>query len=324
VFIDDYQEFNPTSPPAAFAAYGYNLDDQLTLETLLGGTRSRTYTTGRLTNFSQNLPGAVLATSRSYDTTGRIGTETTGTVTSTYGYDAASQLKSVTPSTGAATVYTYDKLGRRLTSKAGTAAAVTYTYDTASQLTAIGTNSFTYDPAGRRLTDTITATNKATYTYDQAGRLATISRVNSATATTQTRAYTPSDLLASVSNLTGTTTTATGIDWDTALPIAERVDFVSTALTDLVNGPGGWASDESRCDEHCHRSRHLRQRHPLHRRHDRPQRHLHRVRHTGRHEHVRTETRLPRRNHPRQPPLPPSPQLRPRTGSLRYARPRRG
>jgi RHS repeat-associated protein len=163
-------------------------------------------------------------------------------LTNPYGYDLASQLTSVTPSTGTANVYTYDKLGRRLTSKAGTSAAVTYTYDAASQLTAIGSNAFTYDPAGRRLTDTTTATNKATYTYDQAGRLATITRINGAATTTQTRAYTPSNLLASISNLTGTTTTATGIDWDTAHSIPQPVDFVGTALTDLVHGPGGWAA----------------------------------------------------------------------------------
>ncbi len=240
VLVDDYSENNPTTPPTAAAAYGYNLDDQLTLETLVGGTRTRTYANGRLTTFNQNLPGAVLATSRTFDTTGRIGTETTGTVTTTFGYDAASQLTAITPSTGSATVYTYDKLGRRATSKVGTAAAQTYTYDSGSQLTAIGTNTFTYDAAGRRLTDTTTATNKATYTYDLAGRLATIARVNGTTTTTQTRTYNPTGLLASVSNLTGTTTTTTGIDWDTTQGVAQPVDFVSAGLTDLVNGPGGW------------------------------------------------------------------------------------
>jgi RHS repeat-associated protein len=244
VFVDDFQQYDPSTPPAAVAVYGYNVDDQLTVETLLAGTRTRTYTTGRLTGFGQNLPGSVIATSRTYDTTGRIGTETTGTVTTTFGYDLASQLKTITPSTGAATVYSYDKLGRRATTKAGTAAVVTYTYDAASQLSAIGANTFTYDPAGRRLTDTTTATNKATYTYDQAGRLATIGRVNGTTITTQTRAYTPSNLLASVSNLTGTTTKVTGIDWDTNRAVPQPVDFVSTALTDLVNGPGGWAAQK--------------------------------------------------------------------------------
>jgi YD repeat-containing protein len=245
VSIDDYSETNPTTPPAAVAAYGYDLDDQLTLETLVGGTRTRAYTNGRLTTFNQNLPGAVLATSRTFDTTGRVGTETTGAVTTTFGYDAASQLTAITPSAGAATVYTYDKLGRRATSKVGAAAVETYTYDAGSQLTAIGSNTFTYDAAGRRLTDTTTGTNKATYTYDQAGRLATIARVNGATTTTQTRTYNPADLLASVSNLTGTTTTTTGIDWDTTQGVAQPIDFVSAGLTDLVNGPGGWAATKA-------------------------------------------------------------------------------
>jgi YD repeat-containing protein len=95
--------------------------------------------------------------------------------------------------------------------------------------------------AGRRLTDTTTATNKATYSFDQAGRLATINRVNGATTTTQTRAYTPLGLVASVANVTGTTTATTGIDWDNQA-IPQPVGFVSAGLTDLVNGPGGWAA----------------------------------------------------------------------------------
>jgi RHS repeat-associated protein len=243
-----FRDMHPTTAPPAIASYAYNLDDQLTAETLnggAGGTRTRTYTLGRVTAFGETVPGAALSTSRTYDTTGRIGTETTGTVTTTYGYDAASQLLSATPSVGLALTYTYDNLGRRATSRVGAAAAITYGYDTASQLTSVGGSTIIYDLAGRRTSDTVSATDKATYAYDPAGRLAAISRVNGTTTTTQNRTYTPTGLLAKVTNTTGATTTVTGIDWDTNQTIPQPVDLVATTPTDLVYGTGGWAATKT-------------------------------------------------------------------------------
>jgi RHS repeat-associated protein len=243
-----FRDMHPTIAPSAIASYAYNLDYQVTGETLngtTGGTRTRTFVQGRLTTYAETVPGAAISTSRTYDTTGRIATETTAGITTTFGYDTASQLLSATPSTGNTLTYTYDKLGRRATSKTGAAAAVTYGYDVASQLTSVGGTTIIYDAAGRRTSDTTSPTDKVTYAYDPAGRLAAMSRINGATTTTQNRTYTPTNLLAKVTNTTGGTTTTTGIDWDTNRNIPQPVDLVSTTPIDLVYGNTGWAATKT-------------------------------------------------------------------------------
>ena len=205
VTIDDFSQTNPTTPPAATATYTYNNDSQYTGETLNGGSRTWAYTTGRLTNYSQTLGTTTTSTAIGYDSSGRLKTETTGTLTKTYGYDSASQLLSVTPSTGSATTYTYDNLGRRATVKVGTAAATAYTYDAASQLSKAGTTTYTYDGAGRRTAETA-GTTVTGYTYDAQGRLVS----NTRGTTTVTRGYDPDDNLTTVTN----GASVTGIDWD--------------------------------------------------------------------------------------------------------------
>ena len=123
------------------------------------------YMTGRLSSYSQTLATTTTSTAVGYDPSGRIKTETTGTLTKTYGYDLADQLTTVTPSTGSATTYVYDKLGRRASAKVGTAAATVNLFDAASQLTKTGTTVYAYDSAGRRTTETAGTTVTA-YAYD--------------------------------------------------------------------------------------------------------------------------------------------------------------
>lgn len=243
ITVDDWSQTDPTIAPPAIATYGYNDDDQLTTETLTGGNRTRAYTTGRLTNFTETLPGVSVNTTLTYDTTGRIATEATGGVTATYGYDSAGQLSTVTPSAGNATTYTYDNLGRRASSKLGAAAAITYGYDAASQLASVGGTTYTYDTAGRRLTETASG-NSLTYTYDPAGRLGTLGRTQGATTTLQTRTYDPAGMLSGVSNVTGGVTTTTGFDWDpTTGGVAQLLDlYTPTGATDTVFGAGGATS----------------------------------------------------------------------------------
>ncbi len=267
VTVDDWTQTNPSISPAAVAGYTYNLDGQVTNETLRGGTRTRVYTAGRMTSYTQTVPGFTRATTLGYDSTGRIITETTGGVTTTYGYDAGSQLISATPSTGNATLWTYDALGRRSTEKVGTAAVVRYVYDPAGQLCwtttktlpatpscsapLTGATTFAWDGAGRMLNQTVTATNKVDLSYDAVGRAATVVRVNGATTTTQTRAYHPDGLLAGVNNTvvtaTATTVTTSGIEWDTTSGLPQPSSIIGTTgiATDLVRGPGGWASAQT-------------------------------------------------------------------------------
>jgi RHS repeat-associated protein len=262
VTIDDWAQYDRTNP-TVLAGYAYNADGQILNETLVGGSRTYSYTSGRRTGFNETLPGAARATTLTYDTTGRIATETTGAVTTTYGYDPASQLLSVTPTTGSATTYAYDALGRRSSEKLGTAAATRYVYDAAGQLCwtttktlpaspscaspMSGAATFAWDAAGRLTNETRSATNKVDYTYDPAGRLATIGRLNGTVATTQTRTYTPDGMLAQTSNITGTATTTSSYTWDPTVSQVPQLSSIDTAgaTWNLTYGPAGWASTRS-------------------------------------------------------------------------------
>jgi RHS repeat-associated protein len=262
-YIDNWRQSNPSIALAALATYNYNPDGQVTNESLNGGSRTWTYNSGRLTGLDETLPGLTRATTLGYDTTGRITTETTAGVTTSYAYDAASQMVSATPTTGTALTWTYDKLGRRASEKSG-ATTTRYVYDPASQLCwtttkatpvtlacnspLTGAATFAWDPNGRLVNETRTATNKVDYTYNSAGQLATLNRVNGAKTTTQGRSYQPDGMLTGVDNtiVTATTTTQkdTAIDWDpfavgVPQPLAFTADDIST---DLTIGPAGWIS----------------------------------------------------------------------------------
>jgi RHS repeat-associated protein len=257
--IDDWRQADPTTP-TVIAGYTYNPDGQITNEALIGGTRTSTYTNGRRTGFNETVPGATRSTAVTYDTTGRLVTETTSGVTTTYGYDPASQLTSVTPSTGSATVYTYDALGRRSSDKVGTAASTKYVYDPTGQLCwtttktlptsptcaspLSGSATFAWDNAGRLVNETRTATNKVDYSYDPAGRLNTITRLNGTSTTTQTRTYNADGLLAQSANTTGTVTTTSKYSWDPTIgqvPQLAAITDTTGTVSNLTYGPTGWA-----------------------------------------------------------------------------------
>jgi RHS repeat-associated protein len=257
VTIDNYRHTDPAGTLAPVVTYGYNTDSQVTTETLIGGSRTRTYTLGRLANFVEALPGLNLTTGRTYDTTGRVGTETTAGVVTTYGYDLASQLTSASPAGGTASSWTYDQNGYRATETIG-ASATRYLRDIGGQLCWTTTGTMPATPAcgtppsgatvyghgssGRLQTETVDANNKVTYTYDRVGRLATAQRVSAGVTTTQTRSYNVLDQLVGTSNTGGTTTAATYY-WDPTTPAAQLVSMVTgNATTDLAGGPAGWAT----------------------------------------------------------------------------------
>jgi RHS repeat-associated protein len=258
VTIDHYRHTDPTNPLTPAVTYGYNNDSQVTTETLPGGSRTRGYLNGRITSFTQTLPGLTTSTSRTYDTTGRIATETSGAVTTTYGYDAAGQLVSATPNTGTASSWAYDQIGQRSTQTIG-ATATRHQYDAAGQLcwttTAampstptcgappVGATRYTYDNSGRLLTETVDATNNITHTYDPAGRLATSVRLVGGTSTTQTRTYNPLNHLTGF----GVSSSNTTLDWDptqgaTQLLGITQIASGTLATNDLVGGIAGWAA----------------------------------------------------------------------------------
>jgi RHS repeat-associated protein len=251
--------------PERIATYAYNADSQITTETMAGGTRTWGYTNGRITNLSSTIAGAPAATTLTYDTTGRLATEQVGTVTTRFGYDAASQLCFTTRGTVAATAscstpptgtntaaWTYDQLGRRVTSRAG-AATTRFGFDAASQMcwstTATftgtptcaappsGATTYTWDGSGN-LTGQTTGTDSTTYGYNPDGQLANVTNTVGATTTTQTRTYSPDQQLANVT--TGTVTER--IDWDGLDPAAIATNG---ATINLVDGAGPWAARRS-------------------------------------------------------------------------------
>jgi RHS repeat-associated protein len=115
-----------------------------------------------------------------------------------------------------------------VTPSTGTAAAVTNTFNAASQLMSVGATAFTYDNAGRRLTETAGAT-VTSYAYDPQGRLASTTRG----ATVVSRGYDPDDNLVTVTN--GASVTA--VDWDPTSGVAQPTLMGGQRF---VGGPDGW------------------------------------------------------------------------------------
>jgi len=249
--LDNYQHNDPTNPPTPAVTYTYNTDGQLTTETLPGGTRTRTYTNGRATTFTATLPGFTRTTTLTYDTTGRIKTDTTNGNTTTYSYDNASQLTAATPTTGTPTTWTYDTLGRLATTT--NTSTTHHHYNAASQLcwTATtnpttptctsppaGATTYTYDTAGRLTNHTTNPTNHTTYTYDPAGRLTDITTQTTGITTQQTRTHDHTGNLTTITTPNGTTT----LDWDPT-PIPQLLTLTNpTTTTTLTGSPHGWAT----------------------------------------------------------------------------------
>jgi RHS repeat-associated protein len=131
---------------------------------------------GRLTAVTRT--GAP-ALSYTYDALGRMATSTDQVGTTTFGYDAADRITSITPPTGqAASTFTYDTADRLATMRG--AANLNYTFSTAGTLSSrsnsSGTTSaqvsYTYDADNHPLT--ITSGNaKIAATYNTDGLLAT-------------------------------------------------------------------------------------------------------------------------------------------------------
>lgn len=216
VWIDNYTENTPGVAPSPVASYTYNDDNQVETETLPDtSSRTWTYLNGRTDTYTQTLAGTATTTTLGYDTAGAINSRTTGASTTTYTYDPAGQLLKE----GATMwTWTYDNQGRRATENRSSYPLQTYTYNEASQLTAItpatGTpTAFTYDESGRRLTET-TGTNTIGYEYDPSGRLDQIDRTIAGVTDQQTRTHDAQGRLIGMANTTATGTTDIRVDWD--------------------------------------------------------------------------------------------------------------
>ena len=179
------------SSNATIVIYQYNNANQVIREDMGNGTYT-TYTydlTGHVQSLINYAPNGTVNSSfiYTYDTLGRVATMTTLDGTTTYGYDADSQLTSVKLPSGEIDTYAYDAMGNRtMVTENGvttgyatndlnqytSAGAATYSYDKDGNLTVTtgsgGSTVYTYD-SENRLTKVQTATDTWTYTYDALG-----------------------------------------------------------------------------------------------------------------------------------------------------------
>jgi RHS repeat-associated protein len=147
-------------------------------------------TLARITSRDETVAGAPVYQSQlTFDSLGRLSqkVETTAGITHTlaYGYDANSQLTSVTQDGTLLEQYTYDANGNRTGAQLGSSVPITGTYDVQDRLTELGNQSYAFDADGflsQRGTDTfqyggrgelLSATvggQTVTYSYDGLAR----------------------------------------------------------------------------------------------------------------------------------------------------------
>ena len=227
-----------TNGATTVAAYTYNNDGQPLSVNAVGTTRTWAYNAGgQLTNYVQPGVGAGLNTTLTYDSAGRIATDTTNTTVHTYSYDLADQLlsnnRTVQPGLPAETrSYTYDALGRRST-RTINGVAEAYTYNAASELLAAGNATLAHDAAGRLISQSSPSPGlqnpNATYTYNAGGKLASTQITAGGTGPhTTTRGYDPAGNLTQVNTST--------IDWDLAGDLPQPLLGVD------LYGPAGLAA----------------------------------------------------------------------------------
>ena len=158
---------------ATIVGYQYNDADQVTRKDMGNSTYTDyTYTlTGQVATLINHAPDGTVNSqfTYTYDALGRVATMTTLQGTMTYGYDADSQLTSVTLPGGQAITYGYDAMGNRTTvNQNGVTTA--YTTNDLNQYTTVGGNTYSYDKDGN-LTVTTAAAGTTNYTYDALNRL---------------------------------------------------------------------------------------------------------------------------------------------------------
>jgi RHS repeat-associated protein len=119
---------------------------------------------------SPNQAGPILSQfDYTYDALGRTTSVTTLQGTTTYGYDANSQLDLITLPTGEVITYQYDAAGNRV-AETDNGVTTSFTTNDVNEYTNIGASTNTYDAAGN-LISTSGPGGTTTYTYDVLGRL---------------------------------------------------------------------------------------------------------------------------------------------------------
>ncbi|MDO4551383.1 MAG: LamG-like jellyroll fold domain-containing protein [Planctomycetia bacterium] len=168
--------------PGSSVTYTYNAFGQIA---------TQTDSLNRVTSYTYNAAGKLIATTISdatqtailsqttYDVLGRTATQTDAAgVTLRYTYDKFDRITRITRTNDNLTLETrsYDALGNLLSTRDAMNRATTYTYDALGNLTRIVqpgnlSTSYTYDAAGRLLTQTNPLNQTSTSAYDLAGNL---------------------------------------------------------------------------------------------------------------------------------------------------------
>ncbi len=132
----------------------FDNDYNPTNRTISGGIANWTYTTDKNSNVTQ-----AGATTYGYDALNRVNAENAGAATS-YTYDATDNR--LTKVQGSTTTTTVPSTSNKISAVGGTS----YTYDSAGNITAIGTNGYVWSNAGLMKEYKISGTSTATYTYN--------------------------------------------------------------------------------------------------------------------------------------------------------------
>lgn len=138
VLIDDYTEHDPSTPLAPVSEFTYDADGRPLTQTLPDGSRTWTYTDGRVATDTQIRNSSTKTYTYTYNPAGDIASVygSGAGFTTNYTYDTAGQLTRAAATTDMR--WAYDALGRRTTeTNHTTGATATYGYDAASQLTTI-------------------------------------------------------------------------------------------------------------------------------------------------------------------------------------------
>jgi len=241
-------------PQGGTAAYTYDDDGRLLTETLPESvSRVHTYTAGLLTAFSETRGGSTKTTTLAYgqpEHSDRLTSETAGSSTTTYGYDATGELTNVTRG-AATTVYGYDEVGNRVRKVVGDV-RLDYGYDAAQQLTSVvrslagvatGATTYSHDDAGRVTgwSDGITSTSLS---YDQRGLLAASATAGplASSASSTARTYDALGRLASFTSVAPTGTHTTTFGWDSASAVPQAATTASGGVNvNFLWGAGGRA-----------------------------------------------------------------------------------
>ncbi|MCU0484784.1 MAG: hypothetical protein MUC85_01610 [Anaerolineales bacterium] len=162
---------------ARLVLYSYDAKGRLLSEDRGNGTRSvYTYNTaGDLLNLVHYAPGGAEQASFEYTYTadGLRASETSSAGLTSYAYDAAGKLVSVSLPDGSSASYTYDANGNRLRAETDDSLQL-HALNTLNQYTLVGDVLFSYDADGNLVSENGSA-GITTYTYDAANRLVNVS-----------------------------------------------------------------------------------------------------------------------------------------------------